>query len=397
MACTVSIVDPTLAPTEISTPETTQSPVIETAIPTPSSVPVEAIPSSEALYFHAPDSGSVWRLALNQSQLERVTPEGRQVTSFDIWPGDGRQAYGTKDGQVIVALPGQDPQILYNADEWADYSPYVRDIAWSPDGARLAFSVLAAEYLDSSHADNISQFDGIWLLTLEGELARLAGNAYCYHDKIIDNEEYINECQVLTEPTWSPDGTALLLTAFHWEWIEFLVLAPAAPGATMSHPYDPENEGWARASWTRDGQAILFSGIQYSSFSPLVRIELDTMNSEILVDDNMDLYIHDAFELPSGDIAFMATSIHPIHHSAPTLYIGQRIEDGFFNISFSIEQAWCKTPMNVIWNSTGQMVVLACQEDIKLFSLDNNATQDLGPFLGSLVEEDDLQIIWGPS
>jgi hypothetical protein len=141
------------------------------------------LPSSpgEAVYLHISDSdrgpGIVWRFAPDQGLLEQVSPDKWEITAFDVWPGDGRVAYGVS-ASLFVVLPGQFPQLLYDASEWADYSPVVDSVAWSPDGTRLAYTVTAEHPWNATHATT-SQFDGLWLLTLEGERTQLASNAYC--------------------------------------------------------------------------------------------------------------------------------------------------------------------------------------------------------------------------
>jgi hypothetical protein len=184
--------------------------------PTPDSTPSVA-ESSRSLYFLSVDSASserprsVWRLDPGDTELERVTPPDLDITSFDLWLGDGRMAYGTGSGQLYVVMPEQEPRLLYDAGLHADGAFEINSLAWSPKGTRLAYSLRYADVNDRAPG----QADGLWLVTLnDGEPIKLLNNRHLDPDQLD-----VNEVRSISDPIWSPDGTALLLTGHYWAYL----------------------------------------------------------------------------------------------------------------------------------------------------------------------------------
>lgn len=346
-------------------------------------------PASEVIYLHASESGTVWQFSLDQETPERFSPDGLHVSAFDIWSGDGRQAYGTDQGEIVVVLPNQAPQTLYTAVEWAQHQPFVQSIAWSPDGSQLAYTMALGTFQDDSvHAEETNQFDGVSLLTLEGERTSLANNVYCYGDLLQTGARDVGDCYRLGDATWSPDGNSVLLRGSHWEWYEFYVFDLTSSNPVMSRV--PNMDGaWGQASWTQDSQGVLLSQQSYAANSPLVHVALSG-EATVLVDD-AEGYVSQAYALPEG-IAFVDTR-------KSSLYLGQQTGDGF---TFDVvnQGVLCGSPRTVSWNKAGETAVIICQGNpelpisLQLVSLDGSS-RDITPLLGVLGEINQLNIIWG--
>ena len=362
--------------------------------------------------FNMKGSRSVWRLAPGDTGVERATPPDLWITSFDVWPDDGRIAYATRDGQLYVAIPGREPRLLYDTNTQVDDAVEIDSVAWSPEGARLAYTVQYLSYDPGSPGE----YDGLWLLTLDSDTpVKLLNNRHLEADY-----SNINDARNVSDPVWSPDGAALILTGHYWEWIDVLWLDPVAPDLNETNLHrtyertpdqcpqcaDFLDQFWTYGSWANDGVqsrasgSILLSGANYGDFSDLVRVRRDLSASERLIDGEVEgLYVYNAQELPAG-IAFLA---RPSGNPQETrLYLGRQAEDGFRYAPVGPDHALCSPGYvrDVAWDPAGCLAVLSCDRGAQLISLDETDVSgwvDLTPFLGPLAGEDHLQVFWGPS
>ncbi len=359
--------------------------------PTPEPTP-DAVEWLRSLYFLSMDSTSsdrprgVWRLDPGGAELERVTPPDLDVTSFDLWLGDGRMAYGTGSGQLYVVMPGQEPRLLYDASLPADGVFEINSMAWSPEGARLAYSL---RYVDvNDHASG--QADGLWLVTLDGgEPIKLLHNIH------LDPEQInVNDVRNISDPVWSPDGTALLLTGHYWEWVDMLWLDPLAPGEANLH--DLVDVWWRAGSWANDSQSVLLSGTNYDAFSDLIQVSRDASETERLVaGETQGLYIYRAQELPDG-IAFLALQVES---EELQLYLGRQTDDGFSYAPAGPDRYLCdySHARDIAWDPMGRLAVISCVRGAQLVSLDGTVDVNLVRVLDPLLDENYLKVFWGPS
>jgi len=403
-------------PAPPATLETVPPTPSESVTPVPDSAPGGlALPRS--LYFLSTnrgpdeDSRSVWRLAPGDTEVERVTPPDLWIRSFDVWLDDGRMAYGTRDGQLYVAIPGQEPRLLYDAGLQADDAVEIDSVAWSPEGTRLAYTVQVLSYDPGSPGE----YDGLWLFALDSDTpVKLLNNRHLEADY-----GNINDARNVSDPVWSPDGTALILTGHYWEWIDVLWLDPVAPDPNetnlhRTHDQRPQcpqcpdflDQFWTGGSWANDGVQsrasglILLSGTNYGDFSDLVRVRRDFSAWERLIDGEAeDMFVYNAQELPDG-IAFLARlSSDP---QETRLYLGRQAEDGFRYAPAGPDHALCSPggARGIAWDPAGRLAALSCERGAELISLDGTDVAgwaDLTPFLGPLAGEGHLQVTWGPS
>lgn len=84
----------------------------------------------------------VLRIDATTGEQTAVSPEGQPVAAFDIAPGGGWYAYRTLDNQaVIVSSLNELSGFVVEFDQPLPAGDAGQSIAWSPDGARLAYTV----------------------------------------------------------------------------------------------------------------------------------------------------------------------------------------------------------------------------------------------------------------
>lgn len=372
------------APQETTLTSTVTPTLVST--PTPYSTPV-GINLPMSVYIFSPDHQSVWRLDPGDSEAVQISPPDLRITSFHIWSGDGRIAYGTEDGQLYTVMPGQEPRLIYDARDLTDLPLWINSVAWSPDGTRLAYGVhLSSEGFISD--ETIDQLAGIWLITMEdGSQIQLMRNKYLAED------DDINLLRVFSNPFWSPDGTGLLLTAYYWEWVDTHMLDSVAPDPGQANLYDLPGDLWTTGSWSNDGQSILLSGTGYARYSDLIQVDRRTMEAETLIVGELEgLFISNAHEINTG-VAFLAS----IDFQGARLYLGHQTEQGFRYEPAGPEPPLCKNPIEITWDPTGKFAALSCHEEVYIITLDGTMEINLAPYLGSLAGEPYLKVLWGPS
>jgi hypothetical protein len=371
-------------------PSQTPSPMPPSPAATPS--PPGGIDLPGSLYFQATDLASdgyrrsIWRLDPGDTEVERVTAPELDVPGFDVWPGDGRVAYATEMGRLYWAMPEEEPHLLYDAGGQAEDAPMIESVAWSPEGDQLAFTL--------RHLSEQIKSDGLWLLRLgTGAPTKLLDNRY-----LDPSTANANDVRVITRPVWSPDGSALLLTAHYWEWTDILWLDPVVSDPSEANLHDPAGDVWLNGSWTGDGRSILLSGIGYSQYGDLALVQRDTGESELLLSGEAEgLFIHNAHELRAG-IAFLASDAASPQDTR--LYVGARREDGFTFSEAGPDRGLCSPGYvrEIAWDPAGELAVISCDEGAELISLDGAVDVDLEPFLGPLGKNGyRLQAFWGPA
>lgn len=362
-------------------------------------LPLNGVELPRKLYFMSTDSGpsggsrGVWLFDPDNAQVERITPPDLQVTSFDVWLGDGRIAYGTENGQLYSVMPEKEPRLLYDAGLEANRSIWTNSVAWSPEGTRLVYTV---RYDDYTNTGSLGQADGLWLWVLGSEVPiKLLSNIHLEAD-----HSNINDMRFISDPIWSPDGTALILTGYYWEWRDILWLNPVAPDPAEANLHDPVGDSWFwNGSWAQDGQSILLSGAESSSFSDLLRVRRGSNDTEQLIEGRVQgLYVYDAQELSEG-IAFLANRDND---QETRLYLGHQSENGFIYTPVGPDHSLCAPApgyvQDIVWDPAGGLAILSCsQGGVQLISLDGKVDIDLTPFLGPLAGEDHIRAFWGPS
>jgi hypothetical protein len=386
-------------PTATSTPYETR---IDGRTPEPTATPSPASDSAalaaalpRPLYFLSTELRNatgvmepqgVWRLDPGSTAVERITSPDLDITSFDVWLGDGRISYGTRYGQIYTIMPDGQSQLLHDASLDAGNDFEIGSLAWSPEGERLAFTI----HFEAS--DRASQEGGLWLMDEDGGAPiKLLDNRY--FDPKLDNAA---EVRKVIAVDWSPDGSALLLRFGFWENQDMLWLKPLIPDPNEANLVDLPTS-WNDGSWAGDSQSILLSGMNRGVFSNLDRVNIDTAGVERLLDgEEVELAILKAQELPAG-IAFLGREISFTENTQSyRLYLGQQLADGFEYAQAGPDRPLCSPGyvQDFSWHSEGQVAVLVCDRGLQLIALDGSIDLDLTPYLGPLSGDNNLKVFW---
>jgi hypothetical protein len=380
MAATYTAV---MAKTLDSTPDTTTKPhTTDTPYPPPN-----AFEHLVPVYVLSHNQRSVWCLNPQAVALERVSPREWEVTAFDISPTDGRRAYGTLDGKVIVEFLGMEPRTVLDLREESELPYYIRSLAWSPGGDQLAYAV----YLDWDKVGfdrEAEKLSGIWLWDREK-----ASHVHLIRNEYFPEDGDVNQLVAFTHPVWSPDGTGMIVTGYYWEWINVRWLDPIEPDLDRLKLKNPLEWFWGDASWTLNGNSILVSGLQYASVCDLYRVDRETLVLETLIDgEEEERFIFLAQELPEG-IAFVSYD----ENNELRLYYGKSSDTGFQYEPIGPDDPLCNSVAvdSVIWDQTGRYALISCNLDRRLLSLDGSLDIDLDLYLGSKANEKTLELYWG--
>ena len=413
VACNRSV-DSTQVPTPFTPlppvfPTETASPLFTDTAPPPTATATTAVtpPLAEAVNLPSPlfllADKAVWLIHPNERVVLRLTPAELKVTCFDIWPGDDQLAYGTDTGQIYLLrdISNQDlhnlldtePIMLFDAFPDAPYLVRIDSLSWSPDGARLAFTVDYSTPGASLTAGYPSSPSGLWLLDLSsGKATWIESNHY-----LGPNQSDPNLVRRLIAGGWSPDAFALLVHTFSREGTDTLILDTLEEDNLL---FDPAVDQWSFAAWKRDSQAILLSGKYAEPVRKLVQVQRDGTGPQVFVDGELDgLVIFDAVELPAG-VAFLA-NCHVCTPDQARLYFGHQAGSRFAYTTSNIRQ-YCQNgaPRHILWDASGQNGALDCGPgELRLlqFEVDNLGEFDLSSYLSPLGGAEVLKLAWGAS
>ena len=210
-------------------------------------------------------------------QKNLVTDERLQVTSspgdkrYPAWRPDGRISYHTTNYAAFLAQAAtSDPQPLLNV-LWP-----VRDLAWSPDGRRVAFARFRTDLVDSANvwvagADGSAprlmtqeagiQYTPAW--SPDGaQIAYIGGQGFGTYELYVMRADGSNRRQLTHNrsheflPAWSPDGRQLAFSADASGDYEIWIIHADGSGLrqlTVSPGLD------TRPAWSPDGKRLAFT------------------------------------------------------------------------------------------------------------------------------------------
>jgi hypothetical protein len=283
-------------------PEATPSPAAPTSLPAsatpgptnpsalPATPPPTLTPHSSAGTFYDPYATPASQSALPVAPAGESGPVGPalpevnqivvsyagQVAPLVALPGGVRTAAPLAQGDVFaVNQAGQVAAVAADHQLYVDGAPLqispasqfglppellIGDLAWSPDGARLALRV------DTGDPHHVSAIDsGVWIYEPASQRSwQVFRNTY------EGQVEQLHQQRQARGMVWAPNGQALILT----------VETPLGL-ATVPVPVEHNANEWvealpyASATWTADSRALIVSGATWDGRNVVGRVELD--------------------------------------------------------------------------------------------------------------------------
>jgi Tol biopolymer transport system component len=296
--------------TEPATPAQTAGPApISTATPAPT--PTMTLPRYDIACMARADESAPWQIyLLNSSTGERI-----RLTETDSnertprWSPDGRKLVfaSDRDGNreiyvmdVAGASQGETAAALRNLSQHKapDWQP-----AWSPDGARVAFS----SYRDDNWELYLVDADGTNLLRMtdhpendfsptwspDGSKLLFASRRYMDADLFVMDVTTGESTQLTTgelnefDPAWSPDGRWIAYVTQHGDQGDVYVMR--ADGADPINLTDSPYANDFQPTWTPDGQWVVY--VSYTAAEgdhELFRMRPDGSSVQRLTNDDYD-------------------------------------------------------------------------------------------------------------
>ncbi len=224
----------------------------------------------------------------NPSAVTNLTDNG--ATSIDktpIWSPNGSQVAfvsnfnGSSPGEWNVfvmqaAGVGDEINLATQITRYSSGSKAIEDLAWSPDGSRIAYT-----------RGNNSGDDSVWVVNADGTTTfplEIGGGGAKRHPTWSPDSTKIAYAVVknapeqiyvapstggigppLTngvghEPTWSPDGSRIAFDAYHsggFGYVDLHVVAADGSGTPLIVPPSPFTE-WTFNAWSPDGGRIAY-------------------------------------------------------------------------------------------------------------------------------------------
>lgn len=201
------------------------------------------------------------------------SPDGSKVAFVSDFTNTG---HGEKNVFVMsTTATGQDVNLATQITHFKPEAKAIDDLAWSPDGSRIAFT-----------RGNNAGDDKVWVVNADGTTTfplEIGGGGAKRHPTwspdsskiayaVVKNEPeqiYIASSQggigqPLTngkghEPTWSPNGSRIAFDAYNsgFGYVDLHIVSPDGSGTPLIVPPSPYTE-WTFNAWSPDGGRIAY-------------------------------------------------------------------------------------------------------------------------------------------
>lgn len=187
-----------------------------------------SLPASGRLLFTKLTNGTwqVWLMDIGSGQMQQVSYTAGDKR-YPVWRSAQEVAYCTTNQTCFSQRLGDERAEPVLKEAWP-----VRDIAWSPDGTRLAFSRFRTDLADSAN---------LWIADADGTQQRLL----------------THEPGIQQHAAWSPDGRLIAYAAGQGPHSYELFLVDLNGGAPQQLTHG-RHEAFL-PSWSPDGRWIAFS------------------------------------------------------------------------------------------------------------------------------------------
>jgi dipeptidyl aminopeptidase/acylaminoacyl peptidase len=192
-----------------------------------------------------------------ESRIWIVSVAGDAARPVTAGPGSDVQPSWSPDGTMLAFRSDREERgtwqvyllgPLGEARKLSDFPGGVSNIAWSPDGGRIAAVVRDAKPERAEGADHLlyedePRYERVWLIDVTSGAARQVTTA---------DEQIWEFC-------WSPDGTALAAIASarpeRWSWYRSRLVCIDLADGTVTTLHTPDRQ-LARPSWSPDAKQI---------------------------------------------------------------------------------------------------------------------------------------------
>jgi Tol biopolymer transport system component len=211
--------------------------------------------------------GSLWRQRVGSTEARQLT-DGPAYDYQPDWSPDGRRIVYASYRDDAIELRLLDPATGASTSLVGGGAVNLEP-RWSPDGRRIAFTS--------------TSYEGRWHVFT----ADVAPNGRAEHvERITEDREsglpryYYNTVDQYLSPTWSPDGTELIVVSNRghvWGAGGFWRM-PARAGAAPREIRDEETTWKGRPDWSRDGRRVVYSSYLGRQWNQLWLMTADGTN-----------------------------------------------------------------------------------------------------------------------
>ena len=204
------------------------------------------------------------------SNITRLTND----PAWDAWPAwspEGARIAFTRDGYLfIMNADGSNVVQKTFANDVAEYP------AWSPDGTRIAFS------------------DGAVIMMID-----LTNDAISYVPNTVSTGIYVTPT-----PAWSPDGTKIAFDSDmlypNWGLVDIFTISPQGSGLTNLTPNISGDYDYLRPSWSPGGTKLSVGILQYPDNYSIAVMNADGTGLAIIRTIKNDAYSQRTSWSPDG-------------------------------------------------------------------------------------------------